>query len=77
MHNHDNNHGHDSKMMWLMILPCLIVLITVLFISGKGIGSAANWQWIFSIAAMIGAHVLMMKFMHGHGESGSGNKEEK
>lgn len=68
-HNHNNNQGHDSKLMWLMMLPCLLLPVIFIIISGKGLGAiSGNWQWIASIAFMIGIHVLMMRFMHGQKE---------
>ncbi len=68
MHNHDDNQGHNSKMMWLMMLPCLLIPVIFVIVSGRGLGSIiGNWQWIASIAFMIGIHLVMMKFMGGHG----------
>lgn len=80
MHNHDNNNqGHNSKMMWLMMLPCLLIPVIFLVVSGRGLGSiTGNYQWILSIAFMIGIHVLMMKFMHGsHDREPVKMKDEK
>ena len=56
-------------MMWLMMLPCILLPIIFIVVIGKGIGSlTGNSQWIMPIAFMVGIHVLMMKFMHGHGD---------
>ncbi|MDD5463634.1 MAG: hypothetical protein PHP62_00615 [Candidatus Moranbacteria bacterium] len=79
MQNNDNNGhgGHDSKMMWLMMLPCLLLPIIFVVISGRGLSAIfGNWQWITSIAFMIGIHVVMMKFMHGHKEESSVNDKK-
>ena len=77
MHNHKDNQGHDSKMMWLMMLPCLLLPIVFVVISGKGLGAIfGNWQWISSIVLMIGIHALMMKFMHNSNEATGIKKEE-
>jgi hypothetical protein len=78
MHNHNEhgNNGHNSWMMWLMMLPCILIAIFALAGSGK-IFSSDNWQWLIWISVMIGAHALMMKFMHRHGENKPEEKEEK
>jgi hypothetical protein len=78
MHNHDNNNqGYNSKMMWLMMLPCLLIPAIFLVVSGRGLGSIiGNWQWIAPIAFMISIHVLMMKFMHNSNETTGIEKEE-
>lgn len=76
MHNHDNNNGHDMKMMWLMMLPCMLMPIIFLALSGKGF-SAFSWQLFAGIAFMVGIHALMMKSMHGHGsETVNATKKE-
>lgn len=74
MHNHDNN-GHDMKMMWLMMLPCMLMPVIFLLISGKGL-SAFSWQLFAGIALMVGIHALMMKFMHNSNETTGVKKEE-
>lgn len=76
MHNHgDNKHEHDSKMMWLMMLPCMLMPVIFLLISGKGL-SAFSWQLFAGIALMAGIHALMMKFMHNPNETTGIKKEE-
>lgn len=77
MNNHNDNQGHDSKMMWLMMLPCLFLPVIFVVISGKGLSAIfGNWQWITSIVFMIGIHALMMKFMHGQKEGSSVNDKK-
>jgi hypothetical protein len=64
-------------MMWLMMLPCILLPVIFIVVAGKGIGSlTGSFQWIMPIAIMIGIHVLMMKFMHGHGDKLEAVKEK-
>ena len=78
MHNHNDGQGHDSKMMWLMMLPCLLLPVAFVVFSGRGLGSIlGNWQWIASIAVIIGIHIIMMKFMHEHKADESFAQNEK
>lgn len=55
-------------MMWLMMLPCMLLPIIFLLISGRGL-SAFSWQLFVGIAFMVGIHALMMKFMHNSNEA--------
>lgn len=58
MHNHgnnDSNGGHDSKMMWMMMLMCLLPVALVLF-SGQGGGRGATWILLGVGAVMLGVH---------------------
>lgn len=75
-HNNDSNNKHNSWMMWVMMLPCILIAIVAIAGSGK-IFSGDNWQWLIGIGLMIGIHILMMKFMPGHDEKTSTEKDEK
>ena len=69
MHNHGNNNsagGHDSKMMWLMMLACLVPIIFLAFIGG-GTGRSSIWWLLGAGAVMLGMHALAMR---GHGSHG-------
>lgn len=76
--NNDNNGhgGHDMKMMWLMMLPCILLPIIFLLISGKGL-SAFSWQLFAGIAFMVAIHGLMMKFMHSPDNEKAGARKEE
>lgn len=78
--NNNNGHGgHDMKMMWLMMLPCLLVPVIVLVVSGRSLNLAAiDWQWIIPIVLMLGFHLILMGFMHKHQDCSSvKGKEDK
>lgn len=64
MHNHSNNSsgGHDSKMMWLMMLACFVPIIFLAFTGGVGRNSI--WWLLGAGAVMLGLHAFAMR---GHG----------
>lgn len=77
MQNNDKDrNGHNSWMMWLMMLPCAFILIFTLVSSGK-ILNGGSWKWLVGIGFMIGIHALMMKFMHKHNKSKTEKTKEK
>ncbi|MDP2736782.1 MAG: hypothetical protein Q8O59_03360 [bacterium] len=57
--NHKNNQGHDSWMMWAMMI-CCIAPLAVLFFTGKAFNWRANWPIIIAVAAMLIAHYWLM-----------------
>lgn len=68
MHNHSNNSygGHDSKMMWMMMLACFLPIIFLAF-TGGGAGQSSIW-WLLGVGAvMLGIHAFAMR---GHGSHG-------
>ena len=69
MHNHEDNNstgGHDSKMMWLMMLGCFLPIILVAF-TGGGVGRSSIWWLLGAGAVMLGLHAFGMR---GHGSHG-------
>lgn len=83
MHDHNNKNNGHNWMMWIMMLPCFLLLLVVLIGGGK-IWSGNNWQPLLWFGFMILAHVAMMKFMHGpesskdnHCHENEKNKNEK
>ena len=66
MDHNDNHSRHNShsKMMWFMMLFCLMPVIISLVV-GAGI---KNYAIIILLICCVAGHFLMMKFM-GHGES--------
>lgn len=57
----DQSHGNHGKMMWLMMLACLIPALFIFLFNPTLVKSP-----IFLILlACVGGHLLMMKFM-GH-----------
>lgn len=65
MDNNINNHGtggHDSKMMFLMMIFCGLPLIILLF-SRKSTGGF-NWFAIAAIGAFIAGHFWLMRRGH-------------
>jgi len=67
MDNHVNNHGtggHDSKMMWLMMIGCALPLIILLFSGGSTGG--LNWFAIAAIGVFIAGHFWLMRRGHQH-----------
>lgn len=69
MHNHGNNNGnggHDSKMMWLMMLACFVPIIFLTF-TGGGAGRNSTWWLLGAGAVMLGLHAFAMR---GHGSHG-------
>ena len=69
MHNHGNNNdggGHDSKMMWLMMLGCMLPIFFIAF-TGGGAGRSSVWWILGAGAVMLGVHAFAMR---GHGSHG-------
>lgn len=61
MNNQDNNNDMGGKMMWIMIL-CCIVPITFIFLSGV-IVSQGNWiAIVIMVFFVVGYLFLMYKF---------------
>ncbi|MDO8529204.1 MAG: hypothetical protein Q7S18_00880 [bacterium] len=73
---HDHKNGHNSWMMWLMMLPCALILIFTLVGSGK-ILSGGGWKWLTGIGFMVGIHALIMKFMRKHDKNKTDKMKEK
>jgi len=74
MHNHGNNNGtngHDSKMMWLMMLGCMLPVL-ILTLGGSGLFQEYRWVVLAGVGAMIAVHLWQMfKSNNHHGvESG-------
>lgn len=75
----DNNHGHKSHGLWMM-LCCLvpIILLGVLFSSNIGGSYVRTVLGGLLILACPLGHILMMMFMgkdHGHGSYGSHSEQ--
>lgn len=75
MHEHEaddnnTNGGHDSKMMWLMMLACLLPVLLVGFV-GSGNERGLVWPLVI-IGGMLALHWFAMRHHgrghnHGHG----------
>ena len=63
-HQHNNQPGHDPKMMWWMIVGCLILPIILLLALGKINIIDKNWTWLILGAIFIAVHLVMF-FSHG------------
>ena len=69
MHNHGNNNGnggHDSKMMWLMMLGCMLPILILVF-TGGGAGRSAIWLVLLVVGGMLAMHWFMMRGHSNHG----------
>ncbi len=79
MHNHGNSNdsgGHDSKMMWMMMLGCMLPIIFLAF-TGGGAGRGSIWWLLGAGAVMLGVHAFAMRG-HGHGgNTGAGAAESQ
>lgn len=58
-------------MMWMM-LPCLLILVFVVFAGGGGLRS---WPFLAIIGVMVVGHLWMMFRSHGHGSSDEEHRE--
>lgn len=66
MHNHSN-----SRMMWMMVLGCLLPLALIFILGGTGLGK--NWVWLLALVLMFGMHAMMMSG-HKHSDEDTGDK---
>ena len=61
MHNHNSEKGHDSKMMWMMVICCVapILFITLL---GSGVATVGVSKWVIfgGIAVLVIVHFFIM-----------------
>lgn len=65
MHDKNNTGGHDSKMMWLMMLGCMLPVLLIGFTNG---GGGRNLVWtLLIVGGMLGLHWFVMRRGHGHG----------
>ena len=69
--NHNANHEGHGKMMWLMMLMCLIPGLFVL-LSGSKIN---KWYIVLFLAVCVGGHFLVMKFW-GHSKNEENEKKD-
>lgn len=66
MHNHSDNNstgGHDSKMMWLMMIGCMLPIL-IIGLTGSGVGRGSIWVFLLVGGGMLALHWFMMR---GHG----------
>lgn len=76
-----NNKNNHSKLMWLMMVPCGLLVLILLFQSK----SAIDWSLLLFLGVCIGGHFLMMRGMHNtdknnhhvHGTDKSDDTEKK
>lgn len=63
----NNHNAHNSKMMWWMIIGCLVLPIGFIAVSSGfgGFTLDSNWPWLIFVLLFIGLHVGML--FHGHG----------
>ncbi|HLC45153.1 MAG: hypothetical protein A2722_04115 [Candidatus Doudnabacteria bacterium RIFCSPHIGHO2_01_FULL_50_11] len=54
-----NQHGHDSRMMWVMMIGCTLPVLLIL-LSNPGSFSPLSWVVIVAVVAMIGFHIWGM-----------------
>ncbi len=75
MHEHNNNGNKESrhKGMWLMMIPCLLLVAVILF-SGSAL-SSSRYLWLIIIGACVIPHIWMM--FKGHGGHGDTDMEDK
>ena len=66
---HNNNH---LKSMWLMMIPCVLLVIVLLFRSG----SSVNWTSIILLGVCVGGHFLMMRGMYTQDEHSNHTRDD-
>ena len=70
MHNHN---GENSKSMLWMMLPCLLLVLFVLF-GGAGLVSS-KYLWLIILGVCVVPHLFMMfKGRGGHGDNDTEDK---
>jgi cell division protein FtsW (lipid II flippase) len=57
---HGHNDKNSSKMMWVMMIGCVLPMVLLLFLgTGKGFGSS-SWIALGAVGLMFVIHLFMM-----------------
>ncbi len=76
MHHHGNNNnpgGHDSKMMWLMMLGCLLPVVFIGLAGGRS-GRSSIWI-LLAVGGMLALHWFTMRKSGTHNHSDNTNTD--
>lgn len=65
MHDHNNNENSGHRGMLWMMIPCLLLILGILFLGGGKL-SGGGYLWPILIGIFVLAHVWMMFRGHGH-----------